>query len=99
MRKYRPDFIVLINDGKGMDDPLHLIVEIKGFRGEDARVKKETMDVYWIPGVNNLQTHGRWAFAEFTDVWEIETDFSAKVESEFIKMIDLTSRAQIRGNN
>lgn len=97
MRKYRPDFIVLINDGKGMDDPLHLIVEIKGFRGEDARVKKETMDVYWIPGVNNLQTHGRWAFAEFTDVWEIETDFSAKVESEFIKMIDLTSKTQIGG--
>jgi type III restriction enzyme len=99
MRKYRPDFIVLVDDGKGMDDPLHLIVEIKGFRGEDARVKKETMDVYWIPGVNNLGTHGRWAFAEFTDVWEIESDFAAKVESEFNKMIDLTNKTQIKGNN
>lgn len=98
MRKYRPDFIVLVDDGKGMDDPLHLIVEIKGFRGEDARVKKETMDVYWIPGVNNLGTHGRWAFAEFTDVWEIESDFAAKVESEFSKMIDLTNDIQVKGN-
>ena len=99
MRKYRPDFIVLVDDGKGMDDPLHLIVEIKGFRGEDARVKKETMDVYWIPGVNNLGTHGRWAFAEFTDVWEIESDFAAKVESEFSKMIDLTNDTQqVKGN-
>lgn len=38
MRRYRPDFIVLVDDGKGMADPLHLIVEIKGYRGEDARV-------------------------------------------------------------
>ena len=98
MRKYRPDFIVLVDDGKGMEDPLHLIVEIKGFRGEDARVKKETMDVYWIPGVNNLGTHGRWAFAEFTDVWEIESDFAAKVESEFRKMIDLTNKSQVKGD-
>ena len=46
------------------------------------------MDVYWVPGVNNLATHGRWAFAEFTDVWLIEADFAAKVENEFNKMID-----------
>jgi type III restriction enzyme len=90
-RRYRPDFIVLVDDGKGVDDPLHLVVEIKGFRGEDARVKKETMDVYWIPGVNNLGTHGRWAFAEFTDVWQIEADFATKVEAEFNKMIDLAA--------
>ena len=24
------------------------------------------MDAYWVPGVNNLGTFGRWAFAEFT---------------------------------
>jgi len=99
MRKYRPDFIVLVDDGNGMDNLLHLIVEIKGFRGEDARVKKETMDVYWIPGVNNLGTHGRWAFAEFTDVWGIESDFASKVEAEFNKMIDLKYEAPIEGQN
>jgi type III restriction enzyme len=87
-RKYRPDFIVLVDDGRGDDDLLHLIVEIKGYRGEDAKVKKSTMDTYWVPGVNHLGTYGRWAFAEFTDVHQIESDFAAKVESEFNKMID-----------
>jgi type III restriction enzyme len=46
------------------------------------------MDTYWVPGVNHLGTHGRWAFAEFTEVYKIETDFKAKVESEFNKMIE-----------
>lgn len=87
-RKYRPDFIVLIDDGHAPDDLLHLIVEIKGYRREDAKEKKSTMDTYWIPGVNNLGTYGRWAFAEFTDIYEIESDFKAKVENEFNKMIN-----------
>lgn len=86
VRRYRPDFIVLVDDGHG-DDLLHLIVEIKGYRGEDAKVKKDTIETYWIPGVNHLQTCGRWAFAEFCDVYEIETDFKAKVEAEFHKLI------------
>ena len=28
-----------------------------------------------MPGVNNLGTFGRWAFAEFTKVFEIEAEF------------------------
>lgn len=84
-RKYRPDFIVQINDGK--DDPLNMIVEIKGYRGEDAKDKKLTMDTYWIPGVNNLKGYGRWAFVEFADVFEMEHDFKQKVEEHFEKMI------------
>lgn len=87
-RKYLPDFIVLVNDGHGDNDLLHLIVEIKGYRREDAKEKKSTMDTYWVPGVNHLGTHGRWAFAEFTEVYQIEADFKAKVEKEFGKMID-----------
>ena len=43
---------------------LNLIVEIKGYRREDAKEKKSTMDAYWVPGVNNLGAYGRWAFAE-----------------------------------
>ncbi len=87
MRRYLPDFIVLVDDGHGDDDPLHLIVEIKGYRGEDAKDKKATMDTYWVPGVNNLGTHGRWAFAEFGDIYQIESAFKAKVAGEFNKMI------------
>jgi type III restriction enzyme len=86
-RKYLPDFIVLVDDGHGEDDLLHLIVEIKGYRREDAKVKKSTMDTYWIPGVNNLGSYGRWAFAEFTEVYQIEADFEAKVANEFDTMM------------
>jgi type III restriction enzyme len=86
-RIYRPDFIVLVDDGHGPDDLLHLIVEIKGYRGEDAKFKASTMTNYWVPGVNNLQKYGRWAFAEFCDVYEIQSDFAAKVEAHFEQMI------------
>src|SRR5438552_14181348 len=86
-RMYRPDFIVLVDDGQGPDDLLHLVVEIKGYRREDAKEKKSTMETYWVPGVNNLKQYGRWAFAEFTEIYDIETDFKAKVNTEFEKMI------------
>jgi len=87
-RKYRPDFIVHIDDGNGVDDLLHLIVEIKGYRREDAKEKKSTMDNYWIPGINNSEQYGRWAFAEFTEVYQIEADFKVKIEKELNKMIE-----------
>lgn len=85
-RIYRPDFIVLVDDGHG--DPLHLVVEIKGYRREDAKEKKSTMETYWVPGVNNLGTYGRWAFAEFTDVYAIQSGFEALVEAEVNKIIE-----------
>jgi type III restriction enzyme len=88
MRKYIPDFVVLVDDGRGREDLLHLIVEIKGFRGEDAKDKKATMETYWVPGVNNLGGHGRWAFAEFTDVFGMEADFAARIEAEMGKIIE-----------
>jgi type III restriction enzyme len=93
MRKYIPDFVVRVDDGNGDDDLLNLIVEIKGYRREDAKEKKSTMDTYWVPGVNHLGTHGRWAFAEFTEVYMIEDDFKAKVEGEFNKMIESVAAA------
>jgi type III restriction enzyme len=87
-RSYKPDFIVLIDDGSGNGDLLHLIVEIKGYRREDAKEKKSTMENYWVPGVNNSGKYGRWAFAEFTEVYKIESDFKNKVQSEFDNMIE-----------
>lgn len=92
-RRYLPDFIVDIDDGRpakpdGSPDLLHLVVEIKGYRREDAKEKKSTMDTYWVPGVNNLGKFGRWAFAEFTDVYQIQSDFEAKVKGQFDEMIE-----------
>jgi type III restriction enzyme len=80
-----PDFIVLIDDGHGEEDLLHLVVEIKGFRGEDAKEKKSTMDTYWVPGVNNLESYGRWAFAEFKEVYQIEEEFKRLIDAAIVK--------------
>ena len=85
MRTYIPDFIVLLNDGH--DDPLHLIVEIKGYRGEDAKEKKSTMETYWVPGVNSHGQYGRWAFAEFTEVYQMQADFEERVKTDFDSLI------------
>ncbi len=79
-RKYAPDFIVQVDDGR--PDPLNLVVEIKGFRGEDAKEKANTMRAYWVPGVNNLGRFGRWAFAEFTAVHEIGPEFDKLIAAQ-----------------
>jgi type III restriction enzyme len=52
------------------------------------------METYWVPGVNHLGTHGRWAFAEFTEVYQIEADFAENVEAEFGKMIEQVATAK-----
>ena len=87
-RMYVPDFIVLVDDGHGEEDLLRLVVEIKGYRREDAKEKADTMRTYWVPGVNGLRTCGRWDFAEFGDVYAMQADFAAKVEAEFGRLVD-----------
>ena len=80
-RTYIPDFIVLADDGRG-DDPLHLIVEIKGYRREDAKQKKAAMDHHWVPAVNRLGAYGRWAFAEFTDAYTMLENLDAAIAAQ-----------------
>ena len=86
-RKYLPDFIVLVDDGKGMEDPLNLVVEIKGYQRQDASEKKNYMESYWVPGVNHVGSHGRWAFAEFREVFTMQQEFEEKVQQEFQTML------------
>jgi type III restriction enzyme len=78
-RRYLPDFVLRIDDGG--PEPLNLIVETKGYRKGDAQLKAETMRALWVPGVNNLGRYGRWAFAEFTDVFEISAAFKRLIAS------------------
>ena len=37
---------------------MNLVVEVKGYRREDAKVKKQTMENYWVPAVNRLGALG-----------------------------------------
>ena len=93
-RRYIPDFILQVDDGRvdehGDPDLLNLVVEIKGYRGEDAKAKKATMETYWIPGVNRLDSFGRWAFAEFTDVYALEDRLEARIT---VSLNELLARA------
>ena len=82
-RIYLPDFIVLIDDGNGPDDPLHLVVEVKGYRHENVKLKSETMRTQWLVGVNHLGDFGRWDFAELSDVYAMESELTEKIRTGF----------------
>ena len=95
-RTYLPDFIVLVDDGHGDDDLLHLVVEIKGYRARTRRRRSRRWRPTGCRASTTLGTYGRWAFAEFTDVYEIEADFETMVESAFNEMIDDVADADRR---
>ena len=76
-----------MDDGHGPDDLLQVVVETKGYRREDAKDKKDTTETYWVPGVNNLDRYGRWAFVELRDVYRMESEFDATVAGEVAKLI------------
>ena len=46
------------------------------------------MDTCWMPGVNHHGRYGGWAFTGFTDIYEMQSDFEARVEAEFNEMIE-----------
>ena len=83
-RRYVPDFLVQLDDGH--DDPLNLVLEVKGLREENAKAKAETMHNLWVPGVNALGGFGRWGFAEFTDWTVMDEDFARLVERLLAKV-------------
>jgi len=87
-RRYIPDFIAVVDDGRGEDDLLNLVCEVKGYRGEDAKEKKNTMETYWVPGVNNTGKFGRWAFAEFRDPMVMDNQLSAAAQEEVNHVLD-----------
>jgi hypothetical protein len=43
---------------------------------------------YGYPGINNLGNYGRWAFAEFTDTYLMQSAFAEKIEAEFNRVIE-----------
>lgn len=78
LRRYLPDFLVRLDDGG--DEPLNLVLEVKGLRDENDKAKAETTRNFWVPGVNALGGFGRWAFGEFRDWAVMKDDFAAFVD-------------------
>jgi type III restriction enzyme len=66
--QYFPDFLADVDDGRGPDDPLHLILEVTGEKKKDKQAKVATAKTLWIPAVNNAGVFGRWDFIEIDDV-------------------------------
>ena len=85
--EFTPDFLVRYDDGRGFDDPLNLLIEVSakgGGRPEQAdrkRAKVDTAMTLWVPGVNNLETEGRWAFLECDDPWDIQNEVRALIST------------------
>ena len=88
VRDYRPDFIIHLDDGKGNSDLLNLIVEIKGYRREDAKEKRATSQNYWVPGVNQLKRYGRWDFLELNELYTLESEFGKKTEEMLLQSLN-----------
>lgn len=70
--QYTPGFIAVIEDGRGRDDLLHLIVEVSGEPKKDKAAKVSTACTLWVPAVNNHSGFGRWGFIEIRDPWNAQ---------------------------
>ncbi len=76
---YIPDYIVRLDDGRGPEDPLNLVLEVSGERKKDKEAKVATARTLWVPAVNNHGGFGRWAFLEVTDPWDAKNTIRALV--------------------
>lgn len=69
-KNYVPDFLIRLDDGKGKDDLLNLIIEVTGEKKKDKEAKVATARLLWVPAINNHGGFGRWAFLEINDPWD-----------------------------
>jgi type III restriction enzyme len=65
---YQPDYIVRVDDGRGMNDLLNLVVELSG-QNLAEKEKVDTARRLWVPAVNAEGTFGRWDFLAIPDPW------------------------------
>ena len=68
---YRPDFIAVLDDGAGPEDPLNLVLEVKGERDVQDDAKHGTMRALWVPAVNGAGRHGRWDFLRLDEPYGV----------------------------
>ena len=83
-RVYLPDFVVRIEDGRGPDDLLSLVVEVTGERRPEKAEKVATARTRWVPGVNALGRFGRWDFIEIDDPWNAENTIRSHLATRLV---------------
>jgi type III restriction enzyme len=74
---YYPDYLLRVDDGRGADDLLSLVVEITGQELQDKEAKVDTARKLWVPAVNAEAAFGHWAFLEITDPWDAQNTIRA----------------------
>lgn len=62
----------MLDDGAGKDDPLHLVLEVKGQRDAQDDAKHDTMARLWVPSVNGAGRWGRWSFLRLDSPYNID---------------------------
>ena len=78
-RSYLPDFIARVNAGN--DEPLNILIEVKGLRREDVAEKSTAARDYWVPATNNLAQYGRWAWAYCDDVTMFRSELDKAIRN------------------
>lgn len=87
-KNYIPDFIVRINDGRGQEDLLNLLIEVSGEKRKDKDAKVATASNLWVPAVNNYRNFGRWDFLEINDPWNAKDSIRSKFHSKTDQLTD-----------
>jgi len=82
---YLPDFLVRIDDGRGPDDPLNLIVEVSGAQRRDKQAKVSTARALWVPAVNSHGGFGRWAFVEVDDPYDAKRQIHEALDRRAVR--------------
>lgn len=90
-KQYIPDFIAVLDDGRGTSDPLNLIIEISGERGDKKLAKVSAAKNLWVPAVNNHGTFGRWSYIEITDPTNLQTEVRSHLASLSIPTTEATA--------
>lgn len=86
-RNYIPDFVACIDDGRGPDDLLNLIVEVTGEKKKDKAAKVATARTLWVPAINNHGGYGRWSFIEIADPWDAQNTIRRTLSAPSIPLV------------
>ena len=79
---YVPDFIAVVKTTRGQEG--NLIIEISGMSNDrlgHKDFKRKYVKDYWLPAANNLETYGVWDFVEVSDIDNIKSILTHKINS------------------
>jgi type III restriction enzyme len=63
--------MAVLDDGRGLFDPLNLIIEVSGVKRKGQAAKAITARTLCVPAVNNHGAFGRRPFLEVTDPYDV----------------------------